>query len=126
MKIKFDQSPIHGWGVFATAYIAPGELIESCPVLSLPIPKGEASSLLIDHRFNWPSGEGEWTEQVIALGYGSLYNHSDTPNAYWYSVDDSRVLHFVAGSEIHPGEEIFVYYGDLDYWTDGRQHVALV
>ena len=68
-KIYIDKSPVHGWGVFAKEDIMEGEVFEECPVLTLPIEKGEVTSLLIDYRFNWPQGV-EWQEQVIAFGYG--------------------------------------------------------
>jgi len=94
-KIFIDRSPIHGWGVFAKENIKEGEVFEECPVLPLPIQKGESSSLLIDYRFNWPQGT-EWEEQVISWGYGSLYNHSDPANAYWVSDLDRRTFKFIA------------------------------
>ena len=124
MKIEFKRSPVHGLGVFATEKILEGEIIEKAPVLSLPIAKGDVTPLLIDYRFNWPSGS-EWEEQVIALGYASLYNHNNNPNAYWYSVYDQRVFHFIAAKDIEAGEEIFVYYGDESYWDDGRNRIEV-
>ena len=53
-KIYVDKSPVHGCGVFAKEDIVEGEVFEECPVLTLPIEKGEVTSLLIDYRFNWP------------------------------------------------------------------------
>ena len=124
MKIEFRSSPVHGLGVFAIKKILKGEVIEKAPVLSLPIEKGESTPLFIDYRFNWPSGS-ECEEQVITLGYGSLYNHSNTPNAYWYSVYDERVFLFIAAKDIEVGEEIFIYYGDENYWNDGRNRIEV-
>jgi SET domain-containing protein len=125
-KIYVGESPIHGLGVFASEKILTGELIEECPILSLPMSFGETSSLLIDYRFNWPSGVNEWVEQVVALGFGSLYNHSESPNAYWYSNYEKRTFSFVSTRDIEPGEEIFVWYGDVNYWNDGRNHISVV
>lgn len=125
-KIYVKNSPIHGLGVFASDKIVSGELIEECPILSLPMKFGETSSIFIDYRFNWPSGSPEWEEQVISLGFGSLYNHSENPNAYWFSSTDKRTFQFVASRDIEAGEEIFVWYGDVNYWNDGRNHVNLV
>lgn len=123
-KLYINKSSIHGWGVFAKEKIYNGEIIEECVILSLPIQKGEVSGLLCDYRFNFPSGN-EWSEQVIALGFGSLYNHSEEPNAFWYSNDTKRTFIFEATRDIEPGEEIFVYYGDHNYWNDGRNHVEI-
>ncbi len=123
-KIYVDNSPVHGLGVFAKEKIYKDEVIEECPVLKLPIERGEHSSLLIDYRFNFPS-TGLWTEQVIPFGYGALYNHSNDPNAYWCSVDDKRTFLFVASRDIEAGEEIFTYYGGSEYWNDGRTHTQV-
>ena len=121
-KIYVDKSPIHGWGVFAKEKILKDEIIEECPIIQLPIEKDDDVSLLIDYRFNFPTGTNDWTEQVIPLGYGCIYNHSDNPNAYWYSIEDKRTFIFLANRDIEPGEEIFTYYGDVNYWND-RTHI---
>ena len=124
-KVYADKSPIHGWGVFAKEDIMEGEVFEECPILTLPIEKGEVTSLLIDYRFNWPQGN-DWQEQVLVLGYGSLYNHSNDPNAFWVSDTENRTFKFVSNREIKQGEEIFVWYGDVDYWNDGRTHTNII
>ena len=124
-KVYVDQSPIHGWGVFAHDKILEGEVFEECPVHSLPISKGESSPLLIDYRFNWPQGS-EWEEQVIPWGFGCLYNHSENSNAYWVSDLDKRVFKFIASRNIEKGEEIFVWYGDVSYWGDGRSSTQVI
>jgi len=119
-KIFIRPSHGKGLGVFASENISQGETIEDCPLLSLPIKKGESSNLLLDYRFNYPLGL-DFEEQVIALGYGSLYNHSDTPNAMWiHHPNLKKVFRFVAIKEIALGEEILVFYGDETYWSDGR------
>jgi SET domain-containing protein len=124
-KIYVDKSPIHGWGVFAKYEIFEGEIIEECPVLTLPIQKGESTSLLIDYRFNWPQGL-EYEEQVVGLGYASLYNHSDNPNAYWISNLEKKTFNFISTKNIKPNEEILIWYGDISYWSDGRGNVSVV
>jgi len=124
-KIFIDKSPVHGWGVFAKEDIMEGEVFEECPVLTLPIEKGEVTSLLIDYRFNWPQG-GEWEEQVFPLGYGGLYNHSEKANAYWVSNTDDKTFKFIANRDIQPNEEIFVWYGDISYWNDGRNNTNVI
>jgi SET domain-containing protein len=124
-KIFIDKSPVHGWGVFAKEDIMEGEVFEECPVLTLPIEKGEVTSLLIDYRFNWPQG-GEWEEQVFPLGYGGLYNHSENANAYWVSNLENKTFQFISHREIKKGDEIFIWYGDVNYWNDGRNNTNVI
>ena len=124
-KIYVDKSPVHGWGVFAKEDIMEGEVFEECPVLTLPIEKGEVTSLLIDYRFNWPQG-GEWEEQVFPLGYGGLYNHSENANAYWISNLENKTFQFISHREIKKGDEIFTWYGDVSYWNDGRNNTNVI
>jgi SET domain-containing protein len=124
-KIYIDKSPIHGWGVFAKEIINEGEVIEECPIFTLPIKQGESSPLMIDYRFNWPQGT-EPEEQVISWGYGSLYNHSKHANAYWISNLERRTFVFIANRTIYPNEEIFLWYGDVSYWNDGRGGIDVI
>ena len=53
-KIYVKKSPIHGLGVFASELIKEGEMIEECPILRLPVKKGETNYTLIDYTFLWP------------------------------------------------------------------------
>ena len=123
-KIEVKQSPIHGWGVFATEDIEKGELIEECPLVFLPTPRGETNYCLVDYTFVWPKSD-DWTNFVVALGYGSVYNHSDTPNATWEDNLENKTFKFIATQYIKKGDEIFTYYGGSSYWSDGRTHVEL-
>jgi hypothetical protein len=88
-----------GRGVFARRPILTGEVIERAPVLVLPAGGGPG-----DDCFEW--GEGTW---ALALGYGSLYNHSYEPNARYEDVG-GRTKCFVALRDIAAGEEITVNY----------------
>lgn len=126
-KIYIGKSSIHGYGVFAKEHINEGEIIEETPILDLGIKNGEATSLMVDYRFNWPQGSGgNWDKQVLAWGYGSLYNHSENPNAHWRSNLDRDTFEFVANRNIEEGEEIFVWYGNVDYWQDGRSNTKVI
>lgn len=124
-KIEIKESPGKGLGVFAIEDIEEGEIIEECLLLKLPIEKGELSSLFLDYRFNYPQ-EGEWEEQVIAMGYGSYYNHSNSPNAFWRDHPNKRAFQFISTRRIFRGEEIYVYYGGDGYWNDGRNDINIL
>ena len=61
-----------GLGVFAACDIAADELIERCPVLVMTKSDvWQADSLLSRYVFSWGKAK-----VALALGYGSLYNHS--------------------------------------------------
>jgi SET domain-containing protein len=123
-KIIVKSSETHGLGVFAKENIKKGEIIEECPFLKLPIEMGQRSTLLMNHRFAWPKGSGPF-EHVVAMGYASYYNHSNEPNADWDNNFDNETFLFTALKDIKKGEEIFVWYGDDNYWSDGRSDIEI-
>jgi SET domain-containing protein len=108
-KIRPGLTVKKGRGVFASAPIFKGELIETCPVIVIPADQWHhvEPTVLALYIFNFgPEGE----HAAIALGYGSLYNHSFTPNAEYTKSWDERLIRFTALRDIAPGEEITVNY----------------
>ncbi len=107
-----------GWGVFTSADLDEGTLIETSPVIVME--KEERKWLdqtrLHDYIFEW----GEQKKQCcVAFGYVSIYNHSYRSNAE-YEMDFVRgeisvkTVHFIKA-----GEEIFINYnGD---WNDSKR-----
>ena len=94
-----------GRGVFARRSIEAGEVIETCPVLVLPAESVEdASAGIGGYVFEWGRGK-----LALALGYGSLYNHSYRPNARYVDLAGRTKL-FTALRDIGRGEEITVNY----------------
>src|ERR1700730_12648426 len=72
-----------GRGVFAVRQILEGELIERAPVIHVPKehwPHVERS-VFFDYLFSWGDFSGD--ETALVLGYGSIYNHSYSPAAYY-------------------------------------------
>ena len=98
-----------GRGVFARRAFPPGGLIERCPVIGLDEEHWEHvdRTVLETYCFKW----GERLERpAVVLGYGSLYNHSFEPNAFYARVPALQVIDFIALREIAPGEEVKVNY----------------
>lgn len=94
-----------GRGVFARRLITRGEVFETCPVLVFPAGElGESTSGLWSYGFDWGCNQ-----VALALGYGSLYNHSYRPNARYDDVGPLTKA-FKALRDIAPGEEITVNY----------------
>ncbi len=123
-KIEIRKSGIKdaGRGVFATADINKGAIIEICPILILGIKDFVhlEKTMLIHYLYEYT---GDST--LLALGYGSLYNHHNKPNAKYELVEyegmqeQDRELYITATQPISKGEEIFINYGN-DYKPGGR------
>ncbi|MFK7982160.1 MAG: SET domain-containing protein-lysine N-methyltransferase, partial [Saprospiraceae bacterium] len=61
--------------------------------------------------YNWPEPIGA---ACIPLGYGSIYNHSEKPNAEIVLDLDEQVLQFHCIKATEAGTEIFVDYAGGD------------
>lgn len=115
-EVKYSEVG-QGRGVFARAFFAPGEIIERCHTI-----KGDADewgNVLSDYLFD--SVQDDKTH-LLALGNGSLYNHSDDPNATYEITSDPHITGYQllivkAVKPIKKSEEIFVSYG-LDWFSD--------
>lgn len=99
-----------GRGVFAGERIIEGSLIEECPVVALEDVKDRnrlRKTALVNYYFLWGDARDH---AAICLGWGSVYNHSFTPNARYEKVMDDRRMDFYALRDIEAGEEIVVNY----------------
>ena len=74
------------------------------PAVELPVIH---KTVLHDYYFLW--GEQQ-NQAAIALGYGSLFNHSYDANAYFNMDLNNETMDFYSASDIEAGEEIFVNY----------------
>ena len=107
--IYFAETQTKGRGVFATQHIPAGQLIEICPVVVLPGSEKDylQESELYNYYFIW----GEEDEAfAIALGFGSVYNHSYTPNAFYEADYQKNILIFRTLVNIEADTEITVNY----------------
>ena len=111
-NIRIGKSKLHGNGVFATRKFVKGDIIEKLPVLKLKNANVEQYGLR-RYLFTVHSNAS-----MLALGYGSIYNHSFKPNAHLVvDHDDSNANSGVmfATETIENGEEILINYGK-GYW----------
>ena len=106
-------SPTHGRGVFAALPFNANEVVEDCPVLL--VPAGAVAALGLDgYCFEWDDDQC-----ALALGFGSLYNHSWHPNARYDYDHEGELVSYSALRRIEPGEEITINYsGEPDARTD--------
>lgn len=113
-KLYVSESSAKGRGVFTSDSIKSGETIEVCPVvvLSKEDTNRLAGTILYDYYFDWLP---DASLGAIALGFGSIYNHSFSPNAMYEMDFEEKCLVVVALCDIAPDEEIcFNYNGDPD------------
>jgi len=103
--LRIAESPTGaGRGVFARKRIEVGDEVERCPMLITDGEQAEALTLGADgYVFGWGTGS-----TALALGYGSLYNHSYQPNAETLETPDELVI--TALRPIEVGDEIFINY----------------
>ncbi len=108
-KIYLDSSKIKGAGrgIFASTPIKEGETIEISPVVLL---KGEGEKLRQSELYNYYFLWEKQPDAAIALGFGSIYNHSYRPNATYKKHLADRTVEFIAIKNIEKDEEVTVNY----------------
>jgi len=110
-KLYVAQSKIHkaGRGVFASVAIKQGELIERCPVIEIPEHEGPSvnESMLVTYIYYLGKNK---ERLMLALGFGSIYNHTETPNAEYHERYREKTIDFIALKEIKKDQEITVKY----------------
>ena len=111
LKIYLKDSPLHNLGVFSSQKIEKGEVIDICPFISFPQSSKEKIPVFSNYAFCYPRSEN-WTTHALVLGYGSYYNHSETPSVDWNTNEDDRTFIFFALRDIDEGEELFINYGN--------------
>jgi SET domain-containing protein len=113
LPIALATFPGKGRGVVAQHRLTAGETIERPPVIV--IPREEVALIretrLASYYYEWGD---DCRQGAIALGFGSLYNHSYEPNARFEFREDEDCLEFIALRDIEPGEEITINYNNLE------------
>jgi uncharacterized protein len=112
MSIVVQHFTAKGRGVAASRPFHAGETIERPPVIVISAAEAPLirDTRLAHYYFEWGD---DCKQAAIALGYGSLYNHSYTPNARYEFHEDEGCLEFIALCAIQPGEEITINYNNL-------------
>lgn len=94
--------------MFCTEEILADSVIEICPIIVIP---GEQAReivrgyILYEYYFEWKKDS-----IALALGYGSLYNHSSAPNTVFEADYKHQYIIFKATKDIPAGTEILVDY----------------
>ncbi|TFK81833.1 hypothetical protein K466DRAFT_666881 [Polyporus arcularius HHB13444] len=113
--LRIEYAEGKGRGVYATREIPAQTLIEVSPVLLFTAKEYEehGKHTVLDHyTFVWRDGR-----MALALGLGSLFNHSQRPNVS-YTIDPAtESIRYVTSRRVLPDEELCIFYGHK-LWFD--------
>ncbi len=115
--IEVKRTRNKGRGVFATVLIPANTVFERVPLLIIPakeVLECEHGEFLYHYVFEYPTAKNK---VALALGFGSLYNHSYQPNAYYEDVG-RQIKEYRALRDIQKGEEITINYNGTDGGND--------
>lgn len=121
MNSLYTKAGLKGIGVYTSQDILGGEIIEVCPVLVIPntdpiygvyVAEGAGNnqndSVLDNYYYSWSLYDQE--AAAIALGMGSLFNHSYEPNSIYIRDYERNTLTIKAIKDINAHEEITINY----------------
>ncbi|KAJ7095947.1 cytidine deaminase-like protein [Mycena belliarum] len=106
-----------GRGVFGYQTV-----VEISPVLLLGKEEYEAHgrfTILDDYTFKWKNGS-----MALALGLGSLFNHSNFPNLSYAIDTSSDSIRYTTTRNVKQGEELCIYYGSNLWFEPARPGAA--
>lgn len=116
--IFVEQTEQKGRGVFCKADIEVNTLIEIAPV----IPLSETDTKIIHktalHDFYFLWGDDQLSS-AIALGYVSMYNHSENPNCAYEADFENNTIKIITLNPILKFEELTINY-NMDGNNDNK------
>jgi SET domain-containing protein len=111
-----------GRGVFCHESIAKRTLIHVSPVLILAGQDNDLvqRTILNHYTYNWGK------DQAVALGLGSMFNHSRINNVGFVSVKEKEIIEYYALRDIPAETELCIHYGPHLWFddADGPEEVA--
>jgi len=118
-KIYAKQTSNMGLGVFASEKIIKGEsiVVNYCiEIKDEEYPKPKNKPLIFyDYAFMCPrtkKNNSDKSYRVVALGFGSVINHSSKPNASWKNGKEEWTLEWYAIKDIEKDDQILSNYGE--------------
>jgi len=113
MDIYLREVAGKGRGVFAARNFKKGELVESAPVIVISDEDVDLidNTALSDYYYKWGG-----SQFALALGYGSLYNFSATPNLTFKPDMKSKAMLYRTRKSIRKDQELTIdYQCDLSF-----------
>ena len=109
MELYIRHQEDKGRAVYCDTDLQAGDEIEICPVIVCP--PEDRQYIDKTHLYNYYFLWGEDQDSLaIALGFGSVYNHSYTPNAVYETYFEEEYIRFIALLDIPADTEITINY----------------
>lgn len=108
--LRILTDPSSGRGVYASHPLSSGTTIEISPVLLFCKEEWEShgSKTILDcYTFKW----GRMGQMALALGLGSLFNHSARPSVGFYIDKETHSIRYSLTRDVGAGEELCISYG---------------
>jgi hypothetical protein len=107
--LRIVAVPGKGRGIVAGRRFSHGEVVDSDPVVVIPATQWKTVEDTVLGRFSfiWDETKGS---AAVALGRGSLFNHSYSPNVASDKQVRKRLIVFTALRDIEVGEEMTLNY----------------
>jgi hypothetical protein len=102
-----------GRGVFANKNFNINEVIEKAPYIE------DKTTNFVGLIRNYIFNKTE-TNSIVAFGFASLYNHSDSPNAIWKI--NGEYIEIISSKPITKDDEILISYGNT-YWNSRKDSI---
>mmetsp|Transcript_43863 Transcript_43863/g.99149 ORF Transcript_43863/g.99149 Transcript_43863/m.99149 type:complete len:179 (+) Transcript_43863:57-593(+) len=117
-NFRIQEDSVKGRGLFASRQIQPRTLLHVAPCILVSKEEYEQHckfTVFEEYMFNARDGS-----RLLALGVGSLFNHSRRPNVDYRVCVKSRTVTYSTGHAIvEEGEELCIYYGaDEHLWFE--------
>ncbi|KAH9851569.1 hypothetical protein C2E23DRAFT_895739 [Lenzites betulinus] len=113
--LRIEYAPGKGRGVYACREIPSQTLVEVSPVLlftSEEYEKHGRHTALDHYTFKWRDGR-----MALALGLGSLFNHSQSPNVSYTTDSATESIRYITTRKVLQDEELCIFYGHK-LWFD--------
>ncbi len=107
-KITIRGTKKYGRGLYAASNINKGEIIEVSPVV--PMTKFKQNQITATFLNLYVFGWG-FDGAALALGVGSLFNHSSRANVRYLCDIQRKEMTFLALKPIKKGQQLFINYG---------------
>lgn len=111
--LYISKSDKGGYGVYTSKFIPSGTVIEISHTIPLTVKERDFSKILPLYDYNI-----DQENTCIALGYGSIYNHSSNNSNVNYTYNNGKMI-YMANKNIYPHTELYVNYGK-HYFEDNK------